>query len=298
MMLTRCPACTTTFRVTLEQVKARHGRVRCGRCQNVFDALEHLVDSIATLAPTETGQASTETASIDPEVSPAAASEPVSTTLVEVADVAATPDASDTSSEPAEQVSTPIDEATAPPAAGTEILLAPPQLNPSPLSEGYLRDVEAKRYLRWPWIVGAIIALLILIVQALLFWRVDLATRHPDLRPLLTSLCNVAGCTVGLPSESALLKIETSDLHPAADGQLELVATLHNLAPYAQQWPLLELTLTDATDRAVARRVITPAEYGVKSAEGFPSGSEFAVQIRLDAQTLPAAGYRLYLFYP
>jgi len=37
-MLTRCPNCGTTFRVTEQQLGAREGRVRCGRCDTQFDA--------------------------------------------------------------------------------------------------------------------------------------------------------------------------------------------------------------------------------------------------------------------
>lgn len=41
-MQTRCPACQTTFRVTPDQLNAKAGRVRCGQCQHVFNALDHL----------------------------------------------------------------------------------------------------------------------------------------------------------------------------------------------------------------------------------------------------------------
>ena len=44
-MQTRCPECLTTFRVTPEQLKARAGKVRCGQCQAVFNALDSLVDA-------------------------------------------------------------------------------------------------------------------------------------------------------------------------------------------------------------------------------------------------------------
>ena len=40
MILARCPACATTFRVRPEQLQARGGRVRCGHCQHPFNALE------------------------------------------------------------------------------------------------------------------------------------------------------------------------------------------------------------------------------------------------------------------
>lgn len=37
-MMTRCPNCGTAFRVTEQQLGARAGKVRCGRCDTLFDA--------------------------------------------------------------------------------------------------------------------------------------------------------------------------------------------------------------------------------------------------------------------
>ncbi len=39
---TTCPACGTTFRVTAEQLLAKDGQVRCGRCAKVFNAYDAL----------------------------------------------------------------------------------------------------------------------------------------------------------------------------------------------------------------------------------------------------------------
>lgn len=39
--LTRCPHCETRFRVTEEQLGIARGKVRCGNCMQVFNALEH-----------------------------------------------------------------------------------------------------------------------------------------------------------------------------------------------------------------------------------------------------------------
>ena len=47
-MKTRCPECLTTFRVSPEQLKARAGKVRCGQCQQVFNALDNMVDETHT----------------------------------------------------------------------------------------------------------------------------------------------------------------------------------------------------------------------------------------------------------
>lgn len=37
-MYTRCPECQTAFKITVAQLKARDGLVRCGRCDSVFRA--------------------------------------------------------------------------------------------------------------------------------------------------------------------------------------------------------------------------------------------------------------------
>jgi len=44
-MLTVCPQCQTTFRVSQAQLDAAQGKVRCGKCQKVFNAAEHVSQS-------------------------------------------------------------------------------------------------------------------------------------------------------------------------------------------------------------------------------------------------------------
>src|SRR5438046_499469 len=43
-MATRCTSCGTIFRVVQDQLKVSEGWVRCGRCDEVFNALEGLFD--------------------------------------------------------------------------------------------------------------------------------------------------------------------------------------------------------------------------------------------------------------
>lgn len=42
--ITQCPQCSTRFKVSPEQLHAHQGLVRCGVCQHVFDATQHLHD--------------------------------------------------------------------------------------------------------------------------------------------------------------------------------------------------------------------------------------------------------------
>ena len=55
-MKTRCPDCQTTFRVSPEQLKARAGKVRCGQCQSVFNALDSLLEENSNVALSATTQ--------------------------------------------------------------------------------------------------------------------------------------------------------------------------------------------------------------------------------------------------
>lgn len=45
-MKTCCPSCQTIFRITPEQLKARAGKVRCGQCRTVFNALDTLLEDV------------------------------------------------------------------------------------------------------------------------------------------------------------------------------------------------------------------------------------------------------------
>ena len=46
MLTTVCVSCSTAFRVTSEQLKLRDGRVRCGNCDTVFNALITLTEGV------------------------------------------------------------------------------------------------------------------------------------------------------------------------------------------------------------------------------------------------------------
>lgn len=81
VLTTHCPTCSTAFRVTPDQLKARAGKVRCGHCDSVFNALESLEDlsraqpeaesAAPEPPPTEPPQTY-----IEPETAPPAISEP------------------------------------------------------------------------------------------------------------------------------------------------------------------------------------------------------------------------------
>jgi len=50
-LITCCPSCGTKFRVVADQLRISEGWVRCGRCQEVFDATQALEEMPLTTAP-------------------------------------------------------------------------------------------------------------------------------------------------------------------------------------------------------------------------------------------------------
>lgn len=294
-MLTRCPHCETTFRVAPEQLKLRQGQVRCGACRGVFSALDSLADEVPVLIgptaePVEAPPEPILETEIEAEAKPEPVPEPASSA----------PPEDDSPPPPAE----PGGEETAL-AAATETpatVVVNVEKTPVPAAWEIISAPPPPR--RWPWIAGLLILLVLAAGQLLYIFRVELAVLAPELRPALLAACEQLDCTLPRPQRAELIGIESSDLAPMGEGRLLLTATLKNRAPFDQEYPHLELTLTDTQDTALLKKVLAPAEYlpadhaAHATNAGFAANAEVAVRLPLEISGLPAVGYRLYLFYP
>ena len=157
----------------------------------------------------------------------------------------------------------------------------------------------------WPLVFGVLLLLVALAAQLTHYFRTEIAARVPEARPYLVAACVTLKCEVRLPRLPKQLAIESSDLQ--ADGRRDNVivlnAVLRNQAQSAQEYPSLELTLTDERDEALARRVLTPADYLVglpaeQVARGIAAGADAPLRVYFDTGGLRAIGYRMYLFFP
>jgi hypothetical protein len=177
-----------------------------------------------------------------------------------------------------------------------------PPSAPAPVPEFLEEEPAPRRSLGWALV--AALGLLSLAAQAALHSRTELAVLFPEARPYLGAACELLGCELRLPRRPDLMAIEASELQadPRRENALALSAVIRNRAPFAQEYPALELTLTDERDQAVARRVLVPSDYLARTppqlAEGIAPGAEAAVRLHLDASRVRAVGYRLYLFFP
>lgn len=321
-MLTRCPHCHTTFRVTSEQLKVRQGRVRCGACSQVFDALDSLADEVSlivtpaadhpvpeTIAEDEAPLAmepAEEPAALPERPEPPEPAEPVEAMPAEDSNTVPAPlpgAAPEPESDPEPEPEPESEPESRPPQDGETLAEAPSAAVPAAeaLPEAWEGVAEAPPPRRWPWAIGLFALLVLAVAQLAYIYRVELAVLVPELRPALVAACEMAGCSVPWPRRPELVGIESSDLEPAGGDRLLLTATLKNRAPFVQEYPHLELTLTDTQDDALLRKVLPPADWlpaGQTAGAGFAARGELAVKLLLEAKDVPAVGYRLYLFYP
>jgi predicted Zn finger-like uncharacterized protein len=322
MLTTVCDTCGTEFRVTPEQLKLREGRVRCGKCSAIFNALITLTvqenrepPALATVNPAE------------PAVEPVVVSTTgiaFATTSMPAASIPATLSPAEVlpEAQPADSALTwptidpvVLPAAELPPApAPAAVLVAMPTALPKTREEP-ARDTVANpavapqefdfgpkapvRRSRW-WIPLATLLLLGFIAQAAFYFRGAIAFILPETKPFITEFCAELGCEVPLPRRSELISIETSDLQadPTNPGIIVLLATLRNRAAFPQTFPALELTLTNERDQPLARRVLYAGDYLTDKSEAFEGSSEKQVRLNIEAGSLKATGYRLYLFYP
>ncbi|RJG05097.1 DUF3426 domain-containing protein [Noviherbaspirillum cavernae] len=159
------------------------------------------------------------------------------------------------------------------------------------------------RALRWFTGIGSFILLICLLLQGVYVFRDQIAARFPATKPMLGRACALFDCRMGLPAQPEAVAIESSELQALAPEKNTFVfnALLLNHGATPQAWPSIELTLNDANENPVARRVFTPRDYlpgAIDANSGFASNSEQPVKLFLELSQLKASGYRVYLFYP
>jgi hypothetical protein len=113
-------------------------------------------------------------------------------------------------------------------------------------------------------------------------------------------MCEQLRCTLGPPRQIEALAIDSSGFNKLRSDAYRLSFTLKNSAAVPVAAPAMELTLTDAQDQPLLRRVLTPAELGAAD-NVIPAGADWsgAVGIVVSSSGTPRiAGYRLLAFYP
>jgi predicted Zn finger-like uncharacterized protein len=295
-LATRCTACGTVFRVVQDQLKVSEGWVRCGRCQEVFNAIEGLFDLDRETPPAwpKTEQPTEEPAPPPPaaELAPDALA---ARSLLHSDDGESQGDFADARF-PSELLGDTDEQDDQAPAA-------PPLEAEAPPAPQFVRAAERAAVWRSPRrraaLAFAVLGLAaLLVVQAGVHFRADAAARWPWTRPLLAGWCGFAGCTIDAPRALEQLAVDSSGLVKIDNnGLYRFDLVLRNRGEVEVMLPALDLTLTDAAGRVVARKVVRAGELGA-ARDVIAARSELPLHALLDSGDARLAGYTVDLFYP
>lgn len=254
-LVAQCPSCHSRYNVTQGQLKVAGGRVRCGQCLTVFDALQATPKTTPKTTPNTYVEQSAE--------KPIAAS----TALAQ----------KPTSNIQSEKPKPKTDPLT---------LLQQIQPYPPELRCAASQPVPSQKLA----IAGSFLAVMLLAGQYLWFERASLA-QEPALLPLYSMLCEKLDCSI--PSYQGLAWLETSHLivrsqteHPDT---LEVLTGLINTGPLPVHLPVMRLHFTNANGRVIAASDFPPEDYFPSSiSRQLLPGQQHDIHFFLQR---PAAGY-------
>ena len=320
------------FKVVPDQLRISEGWVRCGQCDEVFDANAHLhselsVDEIdEPIATDKPGDESFLHASVT--TSDEARDADAMMQIVEATDQSELPHHDTFLEKSPQELSRLLGEGLdaddtlnlAPGAQHSEnTALAPEQLEPRYLQSevplhavpdepqlSFMRDAPLPVAKHRPWMRGLLWVTCLLLSCTLVFQvvmreRDRIAAMEPGVKPWLEWACELLACKVSPLHQIESVVIESSSFAKVRADVYRLNFTLKNTAMCQVATPSLELTLTDLQDQSVIRRVLEAGDFGAKQV-AMDVGSELAVSlpvmVKLTGSAERVSGYRLLAFYP
>jgi predicted Zn finger-like uncharacterized protein len=274
MLLTRCPECDTTFRVTEETLNKASGQVRCGRCASVFNAYAELQDSdnksVVADASRDRARASAAPTPQPERPRPAAPPARLEAKRAEKDSEASigTASVADVVAETRVAAADAATEARAEAAGPDLVAISATEV------DRVLRDDQAAVPYVWlrtgdlpqsrGWSVAAALAVLVLGAQALHHFRSNLAG-HPTFGPWITAAYATLGMEIAPSWDVRQYEIidwvATAEPDSRGLGSLKITARIQNHGPLPQPYPAVQLRLKDRYETKVGSRIFTPAEY-------------------------------------
>lgn len=142
------------------------------------------------------------------------------------------------------------------------------------------------------------ISLLGLALQIAVQERDRIAALDARTRPWLVKLCEPLRCELAPVRQITDVVIDSSSFNKARGDSYQLALTMKSTATVPLAMPAVELTLTDAQDQPVLRRVLLPTDMAAPAE--LPAKGEWGTSVSVLVTTGGArvAGYRLLAFYP
>jgi predicted Zn finger-like uncharacterized protein len=330
-LATRCIACGTIFRVVQEQLKVSEGWVRCGRCDEIFNAIEGLFDLERDAPPNWVSPHSTLSPPaavvsanfITPSTAPENEHE-----VIELGDEDRInsrffqPEQEDVDKAPSHNIAQRdrVDFADArfnddllsqidPHITAPTSLSGPPKKNRKrSRSERKKNDTpqflaSAQRQALWQStpirvVLTSLSAFLLLALglQIAFHFRDTIAAKWPTTRAGLSYMCQTLHCQLSLPRAIADITIESSTLSPSSSDTYRLTVVLRNRHTMMLATPWLDVAISDTQGQLIARRVLSTGD--LRANPGLAPSVDTPLQVFLSAKNQPIKAYTVEIFYP
>lgn len=172
--------------------------------------------------------------------------------------------------------------------------------------------LAAERARRWSRITTVLMSLALLLLLPLFAAQLAYTGRnylvqwYPPSKPYLVQACQYLQCQLKLPAQIDYVNIDSHELQAQIPEKniYSLNLLVQNQSPFAQAWPHVELILHDKREKAVLRKVFTPADY-LSPQEmqrinelGLSAKGEYTIKLYFEQSNTKAAGYHVSVFYP
>ncbi|TAL87754.1 MAG: DUF3426 domain-containing protein [Rhodanobacter sp.] len=246
-MYTQCPECLTVFSLDAATLAQARGYVACSNCAAEFDALPGLTDQ---LPPEPFRQLPIQAQAERPPALDLAVYRPK-------------PEPPAVRAEEAEA------QAPAAPDDFSQLQFAPrfardkgARKTRRSRHRHHLRHRQVNGSRTAPWVITC--ALLTVSLGLQLAWiNRDMLIRNPIVGGWLRQGCTLLDCRLPLVAAPDQLRLLASNVqaHPSVPDALMISASVRNEAPFAQPYPVVTITLSNASGKRVAMRRLLPHEY-------------------------------------
>lgn len=326
-LTTRCPQCGSTFTASLADLQLRKGYIRCPNCAHIFDGFEAVVAT-----PDEPAA---------PPDSPSLASDNVPDTTPHVvrqrigaARTVPRPDDASfsisgdyagpkraeptvarlgvvTSASPQTERPEPAlgrfssDESLAP-----HVFIEPRPDDSARVQADFLdaEPISTRTIGFYFWGFLALLGLVLLLLQGIYVYRVQLANQFPAMRPALQAACAPLHCRIPYARNINAIQIMNSALQsgqgdagpPGSAQTMTLRFTLRNTLDKPQEWPTIIFSLLDFSGTVVVRKNITPSGYlsGNSNKKPFAAHAEVVAAVPVTISGVKVSGFKLSKFFP
>lgn len=228
-MYTQCSHCNAVFRVTMKELTAAQGLLRCGECDTIFDAMKALSTNL-------------------PDKNQLLHTAAMQTDGIEQSDPRVLSDTIRIQPTGTQQHYQTANKGSA----------AHNGLNTNLVRHPTPKQRRARRFM-----LISVVALFVLLLVQLLYSSRGWLAEQPLTAGVGKQLCNLVSCDARYQRDISQIELLSRNVysHPNSPNLLIINASMQNNADYPQPYPLVEISFLNSASEIVALRRFTPAEY-------------------------------------